>query len=125
MHLSVAFIFIFIFIFILAILALAGAYERRLKPLCPATIDYALPCYSTPLPALPPTAAAASRSIPWGSPSFILHNGTLCCNSLTEVRDGIDAVDGQISDLLAQKAGYVKAATRFKSTIDGELFYNH
>ncbi|PMD32181.1 hypothetical protein L207DRAFT_393349, partial [Hyaloscypha variabilis F] len=75
-------------------------------------------CYSTPLPALPPTAAAASQSIPWGSPSFILHNGTLCCNSLTEVRDGIGAVDGQILDLLAQRAGYVKEATRFKSTID-------
>jgi len=83
----------------LAILALTNAHKHGSQAPCSTTTDYALPCYSTPLPELPPSVIAVNRSIPWASPTFILPNGTLCCDSLTEVRDRIDAVDTQILNL--------------------------
>jgi hypothetical protein len=83
--------------------------------------DFALPCYNTPIPSLPPSVSNENRTTPWGSPSFILPNGTLCCDSLTQIRDGIDDLDAQILQLLAQRAGFVREATRFKSTLSGKL----
>jgi len=82
--------------------------------------DFALPCYNAPIPSLPPTVSNENRTTPWGSPSFILPNGTLCCDSLTQIRDGIDDLDAQILQLLAQRAGFVREATRFKSTLSGK-----
>jgi isochorismate pyruvate lyase len=37
------------------------------------------------------------------------------CNSLKEIRDGIDALDEQIIALLAKRAMFVKDAARFKA----------
>lgn len=56
-------------------------------------------CYSVTLPAL--TASSANRTVPWGSPALVLSNGTTCCDSLDEVRAGIDDVDTQLLSLLA------------------------
>jgi chorismate mutase len=39
---------------------------------------------------------------------------------LTQIRDGIDDLDAQILQLLAQRAGFVREATRFKSTLSGK-----
>jgi isochorismate pyruvate lyase len=38
------------------------------------------------------------------------------CESLEEVRAGIDAIDRQIIAALGRRAGFVKAAARFKSS---------
>lgn len=81
-----------------------------------ATADFATPCYTNPLPSLTPSTA--NRTIPWGTPSFTLQNGTLCCSSLTQIRAGIDDIDDQLLALLAQRAAYVREATRFKATLD-------
>ncbi|KAH9481714.1 hypothetical protein JR316_0006241 [Psilocybe cubensis] len=81
--------------------------------------DFAAACYASPLPAssiLPPSTD--NRTVPWGTPSIIFPNGTTCCASLDDVRAGIDAVDDQILALLAQRAAYVREATRFKATRD-------
>lgn len=78
--------------------------------------DYATACYSSPLPSLTPSSA--NRMVPWGQPSFNLTNGTTCCDSLDQVRAGIDAVDQKLLHLLAQRAAYVREATRFKPTLD-------
>ncbi|TAQ90091.1 hypothetical protein B7494_g1603 [Chlorociboria aeruginascens] len=78
--------------------------------------DFATPCYGTTLPSLSPSNA--NRTTPWGSPSFSLPNGTLCCSSLAQIRSGIDEVDAQLLSLLAQRAAYVREATRFKATLD-------
>jgi len=78
--------------------------------------DYASACYSSSLHSLTPNAE--NRTIPWGTPKFYLPNGTLCCGSLDEVRAGIDEVDSLLLSLLAQRAAYVREATRFKSTLD-------
>ncbi|KUJ18199.1 uncharacterized protein LY89DRAFT_614785, partial [Mollisia scopiformis] len=75
-------------------------------------------CYATTLPPLPTSIASGNRTIPWGSPALTLPNGTLCCGSLDQVRDGIDDVDTQLLQLLALRAGYVREATRFKATLD-------
>ncbi|KAL3427140.1 hypothetical protein PVAG01_00649 [Phlyctema vagabunda] len=80
-----------------------------------STADYASPCYASPLPEL--RNSTENRTIPWGTPSFILPNGTTCCSSLTEVRAGIDVIDSQLVALLAQRAAYVREATRFKATL--------
>lgn len=78
--------------------------------------DFAAPCYSVPLPSLP--ADTSNRTIPWGKESLILPNGTTCCDSLTQIRAGIDELDSQLLSLLALRAGYVREAARFKSTVD-------
>ncbi|KAB8288187.1 hypothetical protein EYC80_010192 [Monilinia laxa] len=83
-----------------------------------ATTDPASACYTSPLPPLSTTSANITRSIPWGSPSFNLPNGTTCCSSLDEVRAGINDLNDQIIALLAQRAAYVREATRFKATLD-------
>lgn len=75
-------------------------------------------CYGTTLPSLPSSIASENRSIPWGTPSLHLPNGTTCCSSLTQVRDGIDDIDTQLLELLALRAGYVAEATRCKATLD-------
>ena len=83
------------------------------------TDDYAARCYSATLSSLPiSTLSAVPRATPWGHPTYKQPNGTLCCNSLDQVRDGIDAVDEQLLLLLAQRAAYVREATRFKSTVE-------
>ncbi|KAI9644242.1 hypothetical protein NHQ30_007597 [Ciborinia camelliae] len=82
-----------------------------------ATVDPAAACYNTPLPALKP-ATSPARSIPWGSPVYQLPNGSTCCSSIAEVRAGINVINDQIIDLLAQRAAYVREATRFKGTVD-------
>jgi chorismate mutase len=84
----------------------------------PNSTDFAAQCYSLPLPSIPQNITNATRLIPWGAPSFVLPNNTLCCGSLDQVRAGIDAIDTQILGLLAQRAGYVREATRFKATLD-------
>jgi len=66
--------------------------------------NYAAPCYSAPLPSLTPNYE--NRTIPWGSPSFTLPNGTVCCDTLSQVRIGINAVDDQLLALLAQRVAY-------------------
>ncbi|TVY84738.1 hypothetical protein LSUE1_G000629 [Lachnellula suecica] len=81
-----------------------------------AKADFASRCYSSPLPILTPNTE--NRTIPWGTPSFTLPNRTVCCYSLTQVRDGIDEVDDQLLALLAQRAAYVREATRFKATLN-------
>lgn len=80
------------------------------------TADFASRCYSTTLPPLTPLTE--NRTIPWSSPSLELSNGTICCDSLDQVRDGIDDIDEQLLGLLALRAGYVREATRFKATLD-------
>ncbi|CZT02859.1 uncharacterized protein RAG0_09853 [Rhynchosporium agropyri] len=75
-------------------------------------------CYASPLPPLSPLSLTTSRPTPWGKPAFTLPNGTLCCDSLTQVRAGINAIDAQLVELLAQRAAFVREATRFKRTID-------
>lgn len=40
------------------------------------------------------------------------------CNSLEEVRSGIDRIDRQIVALLAERGHYVMQAARFKKTTD-------
>lgn len=77
-------------------------------------------CYSSTLPELPPSVSSDNRTIPWGAPAFTLPNGTLCCDSLAQIRVGIDAVDTQLLELLAQRAAYVREATRFKATLGCE-----
>ncbi|KAK0102393.1 hypothetical protein ONS95_006013 [Cadophora gregata] len=83
-----------------------------------ASSNNASVCYGTPLPPLPPSTATVNRTIPWGTPSFTLPNGTLCCDSLTQVRAGINVINAQLVELLAQRAAYVREATRFKATLD-------
>ncbi|KAF8803374.1 hypothetical protein BYT27DRAFT_7195690 [Phlegmacium glaucopus] len=75
--------------------------------------DFAQACYGEPLPDVP--LSKDNRTVPWATPSIV--NGTsTCCSSLDEVRAGIDAVDAQLLELLSQRAGYVREATRFKVT---------
>ncbi|CAL3972882.1 unnamed protein product [Diplocarpon coronariae] len=74
-------------------------------------------CYNSPLPPLPSFASTQNRTIPWGAPTFALPNGTLCCDSLSQIRAGIDDVDAQLLELLAMRAAYVREATRFKGTL--------
>jgi isochorismate pyruvate lyase len=38
------------------------------------------------------------------------------CQSLEEIREGMDALDRQIIAILARRVAYVKAAARFKTT---------
>jgi hypothetical protein len=71
-------------------------------------------------PNLPLVISIENLIIPWGSLSFTLDNRILCCNSLTQARDGIDAVDAQILQLLTQRSGSVREATSFKGTFDGK-----
>ncbi|EGO00553.1 hypothetical protein SERLA73DRAFT_51202 [Serpula lacrymans var. lacrymans S7.3] len=71
-------------------------------------------CYHDPLPHIP--ISSANRTVPWGEPSITFSNGTTCCSSLDQVRDGINAVDSQLLQLLSDRAAYVREATRFKST---------
>ncbi|CZR53177.1 uncharacterized protein PAC_03055 [Phialocephala subalpina] len=75
-------------------------------------------CYGSTLPLVPSSVGSENRTIPWGSPALTLQNGTLCCESLNQVRAGIDDVDTQLLELLALRAGYVREATRFKATLD-------
>ncbi|KAL2071268.1 hypothetical protein VTL71DRAFT_12503 [Oculimacula yallundae] len=75
-------------------------------------------CYLSSLPPLPPNISSQNRTIPWGSPAFTLPNGTLCCDSLTQVRAGINEINGQLVELLAKRAAFVREATRFKGTVD-------
>lgn len=62
-------------------------------------------CYGSSLPHIAPSTE--HRPVPWGTPSvhFSSLNGTLttCCDSLTEVRTALDAIDDQILDLLNQR----------------------
>lgn len=78
--------------------------------------DPAAKCYTSPLPAA--TVNSENRTVPWGTPSYILPNGTTCCSSLDQVRAGIDAVDDALLTFLAQRAAFVREATRFKATLD-------
>ncbi|KAJ5664880.1 Chorismate mutase [Penicillium maclennaniae] len=77
-------------------------------------------CYASLLPSIPPSTD--HRPVPWGSPSvhFSSLNGTLttCCDSLDEIRNALDDIDGKLLDLLNQRAAYVREATRFKPTRD-------
>ncbi|KIJ66080.1 hypothetical protein HYDPIDRAFT_110221 [Hydnomerulius pinastri MD-312] len=73
-------------------------------------------CYGKILPSFPPSSD--NRTIPWGQPSIQFPNGTTCCSSLDQVRAGIDDIDGQLLELLSQRAAYVREATRFKATLD-------
>lgn len=66
--------------------------------------DYASKCYSSSLPKL--TSNSENRTIPWGKESFRMPNGTLCCGSLDQIRAGIDDVDSQLLELLAQRSAY-------------------
>ncbi|KAG4435554.1 hypothetical protein IFR05_008965 [Cadophora sp. M221] len=75
-------------------------------------------CYGSPLPPLLASASSENRTIPWGTPAFTLPNGTVCCNSLAQVRLGINEINAQLVELLAQRAAYVREATRFKATLD-------
>lgn len=77
--------------------------------------DFALPCYAATLPPLVPSTA--SRATPWSTAALALPNGTTCCDSLSQVRAGIDAVDEQLIALLALRLGYVREATRFKGNL--------
>ncbi len=43
---------------------------------------------------------------------------TPTCNSLEEVREGIDRIDRQMVALMAEREGYVLQAARFKKTIE-------
>jgi isochorismate pyruvate lyase len=38
------------------------------------------------------------------------------CQSLEEIREGMDAIDRQVIALLAQRVAYVKAAAKFKTS---------
>ncbi|KXN80766.1 hypothetical protein AN958_07823 [Leucoagaricus sp. SymC.cos] len=81
------------------------------------SVDHAQACYGEPLPHIPPSKE--DRSTPWGSPGMGDRDGEQsCCSSLDEVRQGIDAVDEQLLQLLAKRAAYVREATRFKATRD-------
>jgi len=40
------------------------------------------------------------------------------CNSLKEVRDQIDALDGQLVELIAARNAYIHQAAKFKHSID-------
>jgi hypothetical protein len=63
--------------------------------------DFAAPCYEDPIPLLPNSTDV--RHIPWGKPSIKSSNGlSPCCNSLDDVRAGINAVDDQLLTLLSQ-----------------------
>ncbi|KAF9530618.1 chorismate mutase [Crepidotus variabilis] len=79
------------------------------------TTDFAEACYLGALPSLGPSNSI--RLTPWGSPT-IMNETTTCCSSLDEVRAGIDSIDAQLLNLLAQRAAYVREATRFKTTRD-------
>lgn len=70
--------------------------------------DYAGACYDETLPSIPPSTA--NRTIPWGSPS-IKNGSQTCCSSLDEVRDGIDKVDAQLLELLAQRRVHANTST--------------
>ncbi|OBZ73650.1 hypothetical protein A0H81_06273 [Grifola frondosa] len=78
--------------------------------------DPAIACYNTSLPDIPPSTD--NRTIPWGSPSIIFDDGSTCCDSLDEVRAGIDEIAPQLLQLLGMRAAYVREATRFKATRD-------
>ncbi|APA16338.1 predicted protein [Sclerotinia sclerotiorum 1980 UF-70] len=77
--------------------------------------DPASVCYNSPVPT--PSPINTNRTIPWGTPSYTLPNGTTCCDSLDQVRAGINDINAQLVDLLAQRAAYVREATRFKATL--------
>lgn len=101
----------------LALLFLGSTVVKALYNNTTSLVDLAAQCYSSPFLSISPNVTNITRSIPWGAPSFVLPN-TLCCASLDQVRAGIDAIDTQILGLLAQRAGYVREATRFKATLD-------
>jgi hypothetical protein len=68
-----------------------------IPPLSPiSSADFAELCYNSPLPTLPTSVLTENRTVPWGHPSFTLPNGTLCCTSLNQIRDGIDSIDHQV-----------------------------
>lgn len=74
--------------------------------------DFASQCYTSPLPPLTPSTE--NRTIPWGSPEFVLPNGTTCCTSLAQVRAGIDDVDAQLLSLLALRCVTYEASCPFQ-----------
>ena len=64
-------------------------------------LDFAQACYGIPLPDLVPSSD--NRTVPWGTPS--INNGSsTCCESLDEVRAGINAIDTQLLELLSQRS---------------------
>jgi hypothetical protein len=72
-------------------------FPLLIPPLSPiSSADFADLCYNSPLPTLPTSVSTESRTVPWAHPSFTLPNGTLCCTSLNQVRDGIDSIDNQV-----------------------------
>lgn len=81
--------------------------------------DPASACYNSQLPILSNSTnpTNTTRSIPWGTPSYTLPNGTTCCSFLPQIRSGINDIDDQLLVLLAQRAAYVREATRFKQTL--------
>jgi isochorismate pyruvate lyase len=40
------------------------------------------------------------------------------CRSLEEIRAGMDAIDRQIVDLIARRVEYVRAAAKFKTSVE-------
>jgi isochorismate pyruvate lyase len=61
--------------------------------------------------AAPASAQEASPPAFWGQPSV---DGGKCCQSLSEVRQHIDALDAEIIKLMAERQKYVTEAGRFK-----------
>jgi isochorismate pyruvate lyase len=39
------------------------------------------------------------------------------CETLDEIREGMDAIDHKIIDLIAERVGYVRAAAKFKTSV--------
>lgn len=91
-------------IYLLLLLGLLKAAVAAIDMRALPTEDYAAPCYNSTIPPLTPNYE--NRTIPWGCPSFRLPNNTLCCGSLSQVRNGIDEVDKQLLALLAQRVAY-------------------
>lgn len=63
-------------------------------------LDFAQACYGIPLPDLAPSSD--NRTVPWGTPN-IRNGSSTCCNSLDEVRAGINVIDAQLLELLSQR----------------------
>lgn len=79
--------------------------------------DFAAPCYASTLPPTPADASSINRPAPWGTASLVLPNGTTCCDSLSQVRAGIDEIDALLEEAIAVRVGLVREAARFKATL--------
>ncbi|QSZ33330.1 hypothetical protein DSL72_002918 [Monilinia vaccinii-corymbosi] len=97
---------------------ISSALVLALAPLSTIAEDRAAACYDLPLPIPSTRTQGVNLTTPWAQPFIQYPNGTTCCSSIEEVRAGINSLNDQILALLAQRAEFVREATRFKATID-------